>query len=321
MPGGPFEGGAAMEAAGRHAAPRATFPRMRPEELSVEGVEVEHRYVNANGLRMHVAVAGEGEPVVLLHGWPQHWWVWRGVIPPLVDAGYRVICPDLRGHGWTDAPQDGYEKEQFASDVLAALDELGVERFRLAGHDWGGFAAFLIALREPARVEKLLALSIVHPWIRREGGPLQTVKALLGSSYQFVMGSPVIGPRVVQRTGLIKLVLRRGACTPLPDRVRDAYADRWREPARASATSALYRTFLLRELQPILAGRYRDRRLTVPTLLLFGSGDPVISAERLAGWEGQADDMRIDEIPGAGHFLPDEEPRVVAERALELFGA
>jgi pimeloyl-ACP methyl ester carboxylesterase len=299
----------------------ATVRAMRPEELTVEGVEMEHRHVDAGGLRMHVALAGaaEGEPVVLLHGWPQHWWIWRGVIPPLVEAGYRVVCPDLRGHGWTDAPPDGYEKEQLATDVLAALDALGVERFRLIGHDWGGFAAFLIALREPERVERLVALSIVHPWIRREGGIGKQLKALLGAAYQFVIASPVVGRQVVQRTGFIKLVIRGGAATPLPDRVRDAYAERWREPERAAATSALYRTFLLRELQPLLGGRYRDLRLTVPTLLLYGSEDPVITADRLAGWEDHADDMAVEEVPGPGHFLPDEQPQLVAERALGHF--
>ena len=85
---------------------------------------VEHRFVDAGGLRTHVAEAGEGEPLLLLHGWPQHWWCWRDLIPALAPH-YRVIAPDLRGHGWTDAPPGGYEKEQLASDVLALVDALG----------------------------------------------------------------------------------------------------------------------------------------------------------------------------------------------------
>ena len=98
----------------------------------VDGVE--HRFVDVNGLRMHVAEAGEGEPLVMLHGWPQHWYEWRHLIGPLSETR-RVICPDLRGLGWTDAPPGGYEKENLASDVLALLDELGVDRFDLMGHD------------------------------------------------------------------------------------------------------------------------------------------------------------------------------------------
>jgi len=293
---------------------------VRPDDLPVPGVEVEHRYVDARGLRTHVAIAGaaDADPVVLVHGWPQHWWIWREVIPPLVDAGYRCICPDLRGHGWTDAPSDGYEKEQFATDVLAALDELGVERFKLVGHDWGGFAGFLMALREPERVERFLALSIIHPWIRRDGGPVATIKALLGASYQFVISSPVVGRQVVQRTPFIKIAMSRGSAYGLPEDVSEAYAERWREPDRAAATTSIYRTLLLRELGAILGGRYRDRRLTVPTVLVHGNRDPVINAERLRGWEQYADDMRVVEVAG-GHFLPDEQPAIVAKQALALF--
>jgi pimeloyl-ACP methyl ester carboxylesterase len=293
---------------------------VQPEDLGVAGVEVEHRYVDARGLRMHVALAGPegGDPVVLVHGWPQHWWIWRGVIPALIDAGYRCICPDLRGHGWSEAPPDGYEKEQFADDVLAALDELGVERFKLIGHDWGGFASFLIALREPERVERLLALSIIHPWIRRQGGPIDLIKGLLGASYQFVIASPVLGRQMVQRTPFIKTALSRGSAHGLPDDVSRAYADRWKEPARAGATVAIYRAFLLRELNAILGGRYGGQRLTVPTVLVYGDSDPVIGAERLADWEEHADDMRVTEIEG-GHFLPDEQPDAVVAQALALF--
>jgi len=291
-----------------------------PEDLAVEGVEVEHRYVDARGLRVHVALAGpeSGDPVVLVHGWPQHWWAWRGLMRALVDAGYRCICPDLRGHGWTDAPPDGYEKEQFASDVLATLDELGVERFKLVGHDWGGFAAFLIALRAPEQVDKLLAVSIIHPWIQRQGGPVDLIKGLLGASYQFVIASPVVGRQVVQRTPLIKTALSRGSAHGLPDDVSRAYADRWKEPDRASATVAIYRAFLLRELNAILRGRYRDNRLRVPTVLVYGARDPVIGGERLVGWEEHADDMRVVEIEG-GHWLLDEQPAAVAQQALALF--
>jgi pimeloyl-ACP methyl ester carboxylesterase len=293
---------------------------VQPEDLRVEGAEVEHRYVDARGLRTHVALAGpeNGDPVVLVHGWPQHWWIWRGVLPALAGAGYRCICPDLRGHGWTEAPSDGYEKEQFASDVLAALDELGVERFKLVGHDWGGFAGFLMALRAPERVERFLALSIIHPWIRRDGGPAETVKALLGASYQFVIASPVVGRQVVQRTPFIKVALSRGSAHGLPEDVSEAYAERWREPSRASATVAIYRTLLLRELGAILGGRYRDMRLTVPTVLVHGNRDPVINSRRVRGFEQYADDMRVGEVEG-GHFLPDEQPAIVAEQALALF--
>jgi pimeloyl-ACP methyl ester carboxylesterase len=83
---------------------------------------------------MHLAQAGEGRPIVMLHGWPQHWYLWRRVIPLLAPHA-RVLCPDLRGFGWTDAPGRGYDRETMAQDVLALLDELGLERIDLVGHD------------------------------------------------------------------------------------------------------------------------------------------------------------------------------------------
>jgi len=109
---------------------------------------VEHRFLDAGGLRMHLAEAGEGRPIVMLHGWPQHWYLWRRVIP-LLAAQARVLCPDLRGFGWTDAPSRGYDRDTMAGDVLALLDELGLDQVDLVGHDWGGWIGFLLALRWP----------------------------------------------------------------------------------------------------------------------------------------------------------------------------
>ena len=112
---------------------------------------VSHRFVSAGGLRMHVAEAGEGPPLVMLHGWPQHWWMWRELIGPL-SATHRVICPDLRGFGWSAAPAGGYDPEVFARDVIGLLDALEIdEPIDLVGHDWGGWTGHILCLRRPER--------------------------------------------------------------------------------------------------------------------------------------------------------------------------
>src|SRR4051794_2455046 len=103
---------------------------------------VTHRDVDVGGVRLHVAEAGEGPPLLLLHGWPQHWWCWRYVIGELATT-HRVIAPDLRGFGWSDAPPGDYAKATFAADVLALMDAEGLDRVRVIGHDWGGYTAFL----------------------------------------------------------------------------------------------------------------------------------------------------------------------------------
>jgi pimeloyl-ACP methyl ester carboxylesterase len=273
---------------------------------------VEHRYVEARGLRVHLAEAGDGPPLVLLHGWPQHWYAWRRLIPEL-SARYRVICPDLRGHGWTGAPPGTYEKEELASDLLAVLDALGLPRVRLAGHDWGAFAGFLACLREPERFERFLASGAPPPWARSRPSPAVLARLV----YQPLVAMPVLGPALVQRTPFIGTLIRAGTATSgtwTGEEVR-AFTDAWREPERARATSALYRTFLTRELPAIARGRYARARLRVPTLLLYGDRDPVVTGPSLEGADRQADDMRIEAVP-AGHFMLEEAPAEVLARML-----
>ncbi|HYU59489.1 MAG TPA: alpha/beta hydrolase [Solirubrobacterales bacterium] len=277
---------------------------------------VEHRLVDANGLRMHVAEAGEGDPLVMLHGWPQHWYEWRHLIGPLAER-HRVICPDLRGLGWTDAPPRGYEKENLATDVLALLDALEVERFRLVGHDWGGWVGFLIGFREPERIERFLALNIMPPFTEISG------RALIGTWrfwYQWVLASPGLGPAAVRGLASGNAVLRWVGGISWSEEDRNALLGPLRQPARANASVQYYRTFQLREIPELLRGRYRRQHFQPPTLLLFGTGDHVMKAEWLEGAERRADDFSVELVPGVGHFIADEAPNLVRDRALSFFG-
>jgi pimeloyl-ACP methyl ester carboxylesterase len=179
----------------------------------VEGVS--HRWVRARGLDFHVAEAGSGDDVVLcLHGWPQHWYEWRHLLPALADR-HRVL----------------------ASDVLAVL---------------------------------------VSGSARKEAWDSETL---------------------------------------------NAFAANLAEPERARAAVQLYRTFQLRELPRIMRGHYREQRLTVPTRMLFGIEDVVLRPELLAGYERHADDMEVELVRDSGHFIADERPELVAERARELFAS
>lgn len=286
------------------------------EPPHVDGIR--HRYVEARGLRFHLAEAGEGDDVVLcLHGWPQHWYEWRSLLPELADAGYRAIAMDLRGFGWSDAPPDGYEKENLATDVLAVLDELGLERVKLVGHDWGGWIGFLLCLRAPERFERYLALNILTPWVNR--------RAMAGELwrfwYQLLIASPVLGYRL-HRSGQFVPKLLVGAST---DRsVWDAetlraFGDNLAEPDRARACVQMYRVFQLHESPAIVGGRYAHDRLTVPTRLVFGTDDAALRPHLLAGYQRYADDMQVELVEGCGHFIADELPDLVADRALGFF--
>lgn len=282
----------------------------------VDGVE--HRYVEANGVRLHVAEAGAGEPLVLLHGWPQHWYEWRDAIGPLAER-YRVICPDLRGFGWSQAPATGYDKETLADDVIALIEALGLERVRLAGHDWGGFVGFLVCLRRPDLVERFLAMNIIHPWPRLDG---RTVLDLWRPAHVYVLSSPVLGERLLRHApSVVRRLLEIGSARAgtFTDAELDAFAAPLSEPPRARATVALYRSFLLREMPALVRGRYAHVRLRTPTLFLFGTADRAIPPHALDGIEDHADDIEVELVPRTGHFIVDEQPGLVTGRALEFF--
>jgi pimeloyl-ACP methyl ester carboxylesterase len=286
----------------------------RPPEI--EGVS--HRRVRARGIEFHYAEAGSGDDVVLcLHGWPQHWYEWRHLMPALADR-HRVIALDLRGFGWSEAPADGYEKENLADDVLAVLDQLGIERVKLVGHDWGGWVGFLLCLKAPQRFDKYLSLNILPPWTSIR----QMAPHLWRFWYQWLILSPGVGYRLHRSGGFVPKVLVGGSVRKQAwdQATLHAFSDTFTEPARARAAVQMYRVFNLREAPEMARGRYADARLTVPTKLLFGTGDQALRHEILTGIERQAEAMEVELVEDCGHFIVDEKPELVADRAREFFG-
>jgi pimeloyl-ACP methyl ester carboxylesterase len=281
----------------------------------VDGVT--HRQVRARGIDFHVAEAGAGDDIVLcLHGWPQHWYEWRHLMPALADR-HRVLALDLRGFGWSDAPRDGYVKEDMATDVLAVLDELGLERVKLVGHDWGAWLGFLLCLRAPQRFERYLALNILPPWVSARA----LAPHLWRLWYQGLIVAPGIGYRLHRSGKFVPKILVGGSTVreAWDPETLAAFADKLAEPARARAAVQVYRVFNLREAPAIVRGRYAHQRLMVPTRMLFGQDDKALSYETLNGYERHAEDMRLELVPGCGHFIVDEMPGLVAERAQEFF--
>jgi pimeloyl-ACP methyl ester carboxylesterase len=282
-------------------------------------VGVEHAFYNLDDCEMHVAEKGEGPPLVLLHGWPQHWYEWRNVISPLSEQ-YRVICPDLRGFGWSGAPPTGYDKETMARDVLGLLDEMKIERFYLAGHDWGGWIGFLIAQFTPERVERYVAMNIALPFARPSLGAFADQWRFW---YQVALALPILGPRLVSamvtRPGPIghwSGATRPGVWT---DEEREVFISQLAEPARCRASVLLYREFQLREMRWMLSGRYRRLGFTTPALVLHGRGDKILRPSHLRFSQRAAPNLEVEFVKDCGHFIVDERPDLVSRRLLEFF--
>ena len=279
---------------------------------------VRHEYAQVNGVRIHYAEAGDGEPVVLQHGWPQHWWAWRAQIPALAER-YRVICPDLRGFGWSEAPPGGYEKQQLADDLVGLLDVLGLERVRYAGHDWGGFIAFLAGFAHPGRFSHLAPIGIAGPW--RGGRPHPSLLVFL--AYQSLVSSPVAGAIAMKR-GLGKVMLRAGragASGEFSEEELETYHRVFEQDEYANASVQLYRTFLTKELPALMRGAYNGRRLAPRTLMIMGRSDLLMKGIDREAMDRNADDLRLETIPDTGHWVPDERPAELTELLLDFFAS
>ncbi|HEU5420718.1 MAG TPA: alpha/beta hydrolase [Streptosporangiaceae bacterium] len=283
---------------------------------------VRHRFVDAGGVRFHVAEAGPGDgesrgrdPVLLLHGFPQHWYAWRHVIG-LLAPEYRLICPDLRGFGWSDAPARGYDLATGARDVLNLMDALGVARATLIGHHGGGVLGFRACLAAPERFTGFLALNCVHPWpVRR-----RLLVHAWRNWYTALLEYPGIGRRVLAHwPGFAAFLLRYGAADAAvwePGETEE-FAAALRPPARARAGEQVHWQFVCHDIPALVMGRYPRTRLEVPTLILAGAADPVTPPAMLAG-HSQVGDLAVEVVPGAGQFLPAERPDLVVAAVRRL---
>jgi pimeloyl-ACP methyl ester carboxylesterase len=281
---------------------------------------VEHRYVEVRGARMHVAdTGGSGDPVVLLHGWPQHWWTWHRIIP-LLAPDFRVIAIDLRGFGWSEATPRGYRKEELAADIVGVLDALGLDAVNLVGHDWGGVIGFIVCVEHPERVRRFVPMNTGHIWPKR--GVAAVIKALPGFAYQGLLASPGVGHRVGASPAVLGKISK--AISTRSDVVMeevDRFAPRFAEPARARAAQQVYRTFLTHDYPSWARGRFADQRLSTPTLWLNGVEDPVFKRGAVQSVTKHADDVRFEDLPDCGHFPAQERPDLVAEQLRTFFGA
>lgn len=272
------------------------------------------RIVVASGVRLFVREAGTGDPVVLLHGFPQTGECWRAVGARLAQ-NFRVLVPDLPGFG-RSGPPPSYEAEAVAGVLAAFLDEAGASPATIVGHDWGGSLAFALALAHPERVSKLVVTN----------APFRKLDLRRGFHF-LAFNIPLIPELAFRLAGdrLVRFMLRAGAArkevfdheATLP--YREAFADQ----ANVRSALAYYRTItrkvIARRLRPArrTPGSLR-RQIETPTLLVWGMRDPVLPESVLAGIEHDIGHARAVRLGECGHFVPEECPDELAG-AIESF--
>ena len=274
-----------------------------------------HEFVEANGLRFHVAACGDGDRLALcLHGFPECWYSWRYQLPLLWGLGYRVWAPDLRGYGETDRPPHArdYAIESLMADVAALIDASGARSTLLVGHDWGGIIAWYFAMRRLRRLERLVVMNLPHPGAA--GPAFRTWRQWRRSWYGLFFQIPWLPETLLGARGgrAIGEMFRRHCANPdrFPAEVTSVYREAAARPGALKAMVDYYRAFLRG------GGLARQRELgfpmiETPTLLIWGEEDVALGKETTFGTEAFVRDLTLRTLPGVSHWVQQDAPDTV----------
>jgi len=282
----------------------------------MSGMPIEHRYETVNGVRLHVALAGAGPPLVLLHGYPQTWFLWRKVAP-LLAKRFTLIMPDLRGYGDSGKPQEGYDKRTIAADIRALAERLGLERFGLVGHDRGGRVAHRYALDHGATLAGVSLLDIL---------PTRTVfdtldrEVALNTWHWLFLPVPDLAERLISADpeAVLRFFLRGWAANPhaIEEAAVEEYLRCFRLPGTIRATCADYRAGATVDLEQDADDE--EARIEAPLQVLWGSHGKLDARGPLEVWRGKAASVEGHALD-CGHFLPEEDPEQLARALGDFF--
>ena len=272
-----------------------------------------HRTISANGIGLHVAEAGEGPLVLLLHGFPQFWWAFRHQLPALAEAGYRAAAMDLRGFGASDKPPRGYDPRTLADDAAGVIRSLGERDAAVVGQGLGGQVAWTLAVVHPRQVRRVVPVAMPHPR-RLRHAHLTSPEQFQASRYVLGFQRPMLPERalVADDAQQVAELLRAWSRPGYPDAdVEATYRLAARVPGAAYCAMEAFRWAVRSLPRPDGRGYYRRMAspVTVPTLQVHGALDPAILPGEAQGCGRYVDapyDFAL--VERAGHFVADEAP-------------
>ena len=245
---------------------------------------MQSQFVPINGIKLHVQTDGpaDGPSVVLLHGFPEFHYGWRKQIPALVEAGFRVIVPDQRGYNLSDKPKGvaAYDVDILARDVIGLLDHFGIQKARLVGHDWGAVVAWTVAIQYPERLEKLAILNVPHPDVMTRF-ILTNSTQRKKSWYVYFFQIPILVEWILRRKDfavLANMLVQSGRRGTFSEQDVTEYKKAWSQPRALTGMLNWYRAAVRRGMRAAFV-RSAPRRVTVPTLMLWGKHDVALSFE------------------------------------------
>ena len=266
-------------------------------------MELEHNYIETNGICLHVVEAGpkSGVPVILLHGFPEFWYGWRKQIPALVEVGCRVIVPDQRGYNLSDKPKDvkSYLVDELVKDTLGLIEALGYEKVNLVGHDWGGGVAWELANAFPERVHRLGILNAPHPavmahFLRRDFEQIHRSWYILFFQLPWL---PEASLRTDKWRGAERALRGTSNINSFTDIDIVKYKEAWSQPGTITAMLNTYRAAVRYRWKP------NDARVQVPTLMMWGMKDFALSHRMARPSMDYVEEGNLIFFPEATHWV------------------
>lgn len=291
-----------------------------------------HHETIVNGVRVHYVEAGEGPLVVLLHGFPEHWYAWREQIPALVEAGYRVVAPDMRGYNASEKPHgvEAYRIGTLVEDVRSLIEDCGEAHATIVGHDWGGVIAWEVAARYPDIVDRLAVLNAPHPAVYRRELRSRRSDQAKRSSYALFFQLPWLPEALFRAFGrrALEKLLREAPENPdaFDDEAIARYEDACSRPGAMTSMLNYYRSLFRGNLRSLLPGRghpdetARDGVISQPTLLIWGMQDWALSPRLTKGIDQWVPDVRVERLPEASHWVQADAPDRVNELLIDFLG-
>ena len=276
----------------------------------------------STGITMKVALAGpvDAPPVMLVHGFPESHRTWRNLVP-LLDDDLRLIMPDLRGFGASDKPQDvaDYSTEKLVADLFALADSVGIDRFALVGHDWGGAIAWAAAISGNSRVERLAIINSPHPAIFQRSlidDPAQRA----ASQYMNAFRTPGMEAGIARmglETFFDKSFTKHIDLAAIPAEERAAYIADWGQPGALTAMLNWYRASKIivpAAGEEVAMPAWVDHvaKIRVPVRILWGLDDAALLPVQLKNIGEVGDDVSVFPLANVGHFAPWQAPDQVA---------
>ncbi|HZB64667.1 MAG TPA: alpha/beta hydrolase [Nitrososphaeraceae archaeon] len=285
--------------------------------FDIGNVTFSHNMVSVNGIQLHYVTGGQGDPIVLLHGWPETWYEWRHIMPALAK-NYTVIAPDLRGLGDSSKPLTGYDGKTVAEDIHQLVTQLGFKTIFLVGHDIGTQVAYSYAAAHPTEVKKLVVMDLTIPGFEPPG--------MMPIWWRSFHQTPDVPEALVQGKEMMYLswFYRNLAYNPsaLTQTDINEFVSHYSAPGGMRAGFEYYRAFPEDAIQNI---NYSNTKLTMPVLALGAGyipafGGNITMPTIVYGMQKLAENATGITVPNSGHWIPEERPDFVLGQLSKFFG-